>query len=96
MEPGGKLVLRHSVYYIVPEDSAALSAIWCYLNSAEAARWLTEHCQRAASGFLRLQSNILKMLPVPADLQPKRSRGPLPRYEPYPSLPGLLAPDSAR
>lgn len=92
----GKLVPRHSVYYIVPEDPTALDAICRYLNSEEVAQWLTEHCQRAASGFLRLQSNILKMLPVPRELRPHPAHRSVSRYEAYPSPTGFLFPYIAR
>jgi hypothetical protein len=96
MDPEGKLVPRHSVYYIVPEDPSALDSICRYLNSEEVAHWLTEHCQRAASDFLRLQSNVLKMLPVPDELRPRRASDPLSRCEPYPQLPGLFLSNPAR
>lgn len=64
----GTLVPLHSVYYIVPKDPAKLDALAAYLNNPEAHRWITAHCQRAANGFLRLQSAILKRLPVPPEL----------------------------
>jgi adenine-specific DNA-methyltransferase len=64
----GTLVPRHSVYYIIPEDAAIIDRLCAYLNSRDAARWLDEHCQRAANGFLRLQSNVLKSMPIPDDL----------------------------
>lgn len=61
----GEIVPRHSTYYIVPKDPAQLADLLEYLNSSEASRWLLAHCQRAANGFLRLQSGVLKRLPVP-------------------------------
>ena len=64
----GTLVPRHSVYYIVPKDARMIEALCEHLNSPEVAVWLFEHCQRAANGFLRLQSNILKAIPVPDEL----------------------------
>jgi len=63
-EPG-RLVPRHSVYYIVPRDPKQIPDLCAYLNSDIAHRWLASHCQRAANGFLRLQSRILKQLPIP-------------------------------
>jgi adenine-specific DNA-methyltransferase len=72
----GSLVPRHSVYYIVPADTAVIERLCAYLNSPEAGRWLAEHCQRAANGFLRLQSNILKATPIPDDLARSRRRKP--------------------
>ena len=39
-----------------------------YLNGKEARDWLVENCQRAANGFIRTQSNVLKRLPVLHDL----------------------------
>jgi hypothetical protein len=62
----GEIVPRHSVYYIIPKDPSQLRELCEYLNSAEAQAWLTAHCQRAANGFLRLQSHVLKNMPVPA------------------------------
>lgn len=32
------------------------------------AAWLTANCQRAANGYLRLQSHVLKRLPLPERL----------------------------
>lgn len=64
----GTLVPRHSVYYIVPKDPRQLEALRDYLSSEDACAWLNAHCQRAANGFLRLQSHVLKRLPIPAGL----------------------------
>lgn len=61
----GDLVPRHSVYYIVPKNPEHLHALASYLNSPPACAWLRNHCQRAANGFLRLQSSVLKLLPIP-------------------------------
>ena len=62
----GTLIPRHSVYYVVPLKPALLDELADYLNSSHAQEWLYDHCQRAANGFLRLQSHVLKRLPVPA------------------------------
>lgn len=62
----GEIVPRHSVYYVVPKDPAMLDELCEYLNSPDAANWMQANCQRAANGFLRLQSHVLKRLPVPA------------------------------
>lgn len=64
----GKIVPRHSTYYMVPRDPAQLADLLEYLNSTEATRWLLAHCQRAANGFVRLQSGVLKRLPIPDSL----------------------------
>lgn len=66
VDADGTLVPRHSVYYVVPNDEAAVAPLAEYLNSEEASAWLRAHCQRAASGFLRMQSHVLKQLPLPA------------------------------
>lgn len=34
--------------------------------------WMEAHCQRAANGFLRLQSRVLRQLPVPRRFQAKK------------------------
>jgi len=73
----GTLVPRHSVYYIVPVDAGIIERLCAYLNSPGAARWLAEHCQRAANGFLRLQSNILKAMPIPDEVARHCHRKPL-------------------
>jgi hypothetical protein len=64
----GTIVPRHSVYYIVPKDASRIDELAKFLNSPATRRWLRAHCQRAANGFLRLQSRILKRLPVPSGL----------------------------
>lgn len=64
----GTIVPRHSVYYIVPSNPGVIEELATYLNSATAQDWLRDHCQRAAQGFVRLQSHVLKRLPIPAEL----------------------------
>jgi adenine-specific DNA-methyltransferase len=73
----GSIVPRHSLYYIVPRDVTILDELEEFLNSAHVARWLQDHCQRAANGFLRLQSHVLKRLPLPPSLQPAPVQLPL-------------------
>jgi len=64
----GEIVPRHSVYYLVPRDSSRLHELCDYLNSDGSRQWLMSHCQRAANGFVRLQSHVLKRMPLPANL----------------------------
>ena len=64
----GMLVPRHSVYYIVPKDPSRIYEIADYLNSGTVRSWLISHCQRATNNFLRLQSHVLKQLPIPEEL----------------------------
>lgn len=73
-DSSGEIVPRHSVYYLVPKDPEILNALASHLNSAATRDWLRAHCQRAANGFIRLQSQVLKRVPVPAALVP-RARG---------------------
>lgn len=61
----GSIVPRHSVYYIVPAKASDLESLASYLNSSTAQQWLKDHCQRAANSFIRLQSHVLKRLPIP-------------------------------
>jgi hypothetical protein len=61
----GEFVPGHSVYYIIPKNPGHLEALHNYLNSHEVRSWLESNCQRAANGFLRLQSTILKQIPIP-------------------------------
>jgi hypothetical protein len=61
----GIIVPRHSVYYIVPRDPGTIDTLAAYLRSQAAHDWLAQNCQRAAKGFLRLQSRTLQRLPLP-------------------------------
>ena len=76
----GELIPRHSVYYIVPKEPSQLEKLCQYLNSEEVRTWLTAHCQRAANGFLRLQSHVLKEIPVPPELAKPRSLPRQPKF----------------
>ncbi|MEX1185925.1 MAG: Eco57I restriction-modification methylase domain-containing protein [Gemmatimonadaceae bacterium] len=66
----GRIVPRHSVYYIVPADPSRITELAAYLNAPPAQQWLRDHCQRAAKDYLRMQSHILKRLPVPETFAP--------------------------
>lgn len=68
----GNIIPRHSVYYVVPANPDCLDELAGYLNSAPAKQWLHNHCQRAANSFLRLQSHVLKRLPLPPSFAPFR------------------------
>lgn len=68
VDRSGQIVPRHSVYYIVPREPAAIDAIASYLQSPSAHHWLAQNCQRASKGFLRLQSRVLQRLPLPDDV----------------------------
>lgn len=62
----GGLIPLHSVYYIVPERDDQLDSLCDWLNGEQAKRWMAANCQRAANGYLRLQSSVLRRMPVPA------------------------------
>jgi len=64
----GTIVPRHSVYYIVPKPGVDIQKLYEYLNKPRARQWLKDHSQRASRGFYRLQSNVMRKLPVPAEL----------------------------
>lgn len=68
VDEAGTLVPRHSVYYIVPTDASRIHELCEYLNSEVVLAWLLANCQRAANGFVRLQSHVLKRIPLPAEL----------------------------
>ncbi|MGI8497829.1 MAG: HsdM family class I SAM-dependent methyltransferase [Gemmatimonadaceae bacterium] len=71
----GRLIPRHSVYYLVPSDPSRMLELAEYLNSPPAQQWLRDHCQRAAKNYLRMQSHILKRLPVPETFAPAIQSG---------------------
>lgn len=64
----GDIVPRHSVYYLVPRNLESIPVLLDYLSSPQAIQWLQENCQRAAKGFVRLQSQVLKRMPLPAEV----------------------------
>jgi len=64
----GRIIPRHTVYYLVPKNPAIISKLIKYLNSDGVKRWLKAYCQRAANGYLRLQSHVLKALYIPDEL----------------------------
>jgi adenine-specific DNA-methyltransferase len=68
IDADGAVIPRHSVYYLVPSSAAHIYEIADYLNSSPVKAWLQANAQRAANGFLRMQSSVLKHLPVPDDL----------------------------
>ena len=62
----------------MPNDESILDTLCEYLNGKQARDWLIENCQRAANGFLRTQSNVLKRLPVPSDFNTDAANRPRP------------------
>lgn len=88
VDRSGKLVPRHSVYYIIPKRAENVDALCSYLNSARVREWLEGNCQRAANGFLRLQSSVLKRLPLSIELVERaeqRSERDRARHRPSPN-----------
>lgn len=65
IDEDGSTIPLHSTYYIVPKAAEMLHPLAAYLNSPEVGRWLRAHCHRAANDFIRVQSTVLKRLPVP-------------------------------
>ena len=82
----GAIAPRHSVYYIVPAAPHQLEELQQYLNSDLVRQWLHANCQRAANNFLRLQSKVLKELPLPESSLPcqplHRNSGSAPSFLP--------------
>lgn len=72
----GKVVPRHTAYYVVPKAGVPLKALQDYLNGPVAVGWLKSNCQRAANGFYRVQSAILKKLPVPIEFSQRADPTP--------------------
>ncbi|WP_135533252.1 Eco57I restriction-modification methylase domain-containing protein [Halostella pelagica] len=66
-EDHGDVVPKHSVYYAVPKDGVPMDDLIEYLNSPEARMWMEAHCQKAHNGYYRLQSRVLRDLPVPKE-----------------------------
>lgn len=66
-EREGDVIPRHSVYYLIPKQPDLFDDLLEYLNGPKARAWMEANCQKAANGFLRLQTRVLEDLPVPAD-----------------------------
>lgn len=81
----GEVVPRHSVYYLVPQCAADLPLILDYLRSPEAGQWMEANCQRAAKGYLRLQSRVLQRMPLPQELVSRLSVVVPPQSLPLPA-----------
>ena len=84
LDSDGLFFPRHTIYYIVPKNQEILEKLFTYLNSDEVKVWLEQHCQRASNGFFRLQSTILKKLPIPEELYLSSVSNKMmsPNYEP--------------
>jgi len=63
----GSVVPRHTVYYAIPKPGVDVLRLMRFLSSDTAREWLAHHCQRAANGFIRLQSRALRELPLPPE-----------------------------
>jgi adenine-specific DNA-methyltransferase len=94
----GVIVPRHTVYYMIPKTTVSIPRLMEYLHSKDAQEWLNHNCQRAANGYIRLQSSILKKLPLPSEMTPGEDEArprliqdsALDEYEPmYASLVGV-------
>jgi len=71
LDEKGELIPRHSVYYAIPKNAEMLPVLLNFLNSSQVKEWLEANCQRAANGFLRLQSSVLKRIPIPKHITEK-------------------------
>lgn len=76
IDEAGSILPRHSVYYMIPAPGIEIRELTDYLNSEDVAAWLRVHSQRAANGFLRLQSRVMRRLPVPQELSPTEVSSP--------------------
>jgi adenine-specific DNA-methyltransferase len=68
IDADGRNIPLHSTYYVVPSVPQLLEPLFHFLNSNEVRHWLLSNCQRAANGFVRMQSTVMKRLPVPDEL----------------------------
>lgn len=66
VEGEGNVIPRHSVYYIIP-DTVSLPKLHDYLTTPQVQQWIEANAQKAHNDYYRLQSKVLKKLPVPAD-----------------------------
>lgn len=62
-----KVIPRHTVYYAIPEDPVDVDTLIEYLRSDKARAWIEANAQKAHNDYLRLQSSIMKDLPVPEE-----------------------------
>lgn len=76
----GTVVPRHSVYYIVPRDVGILPRLLEHLLSREATTWISANSQHATNDFLRLQSSVLRRLPIPSEFAKGRNEPALTQW----------------
>ena len=67
----------------MPRNSKILYKLVNYLNSNEIKEWLKLHCQRAANGYLRLQSHVIKKIHIPDDIFLEAMQEDKGRLEPW-------------
>lgn len=67
-EQTGEVVPRHSVYYIIPQHHVDFDGLLEYLNGPKARAWLEANAQKAHNDYYRMQSKVLKKLPVPEEM----------------------------
>ena len=68
LDSSGTTIPRHTVYYLTPKENTTLSELIEYLRSDIAVKWLESECHKAANGSLRVQTAVLRRLPVPDNL----------------------------
>lgn len=68
VDDSGSVIPRHSVYYIIPDTPTLLKPITDFLNSSRVKEWIVQNAQRASNGYLRVQSSMLKRLPIPDEI----------------------------
>ena len=68
LDSSGITMPRHTVYYLTTKEGTELVKLLDYLRSDIAIKWLESECQKAANGSLRVQTAVLRRLPVPDNL----------------------------
>jgi hypothetical protein len=64
IDEDGGILPRHTVYYAVPHDQSNIHCLSRYLNSVRVDNWIRSNAQKARGNYLRLQSQVLKKLPI--------------------------------
>ena len=64
LDTAGTIVPRHSIYYLVPQEHVSLEELYGMLTSQSCKDFINRYAQKAANGYLRLQSSVLKRIPL--------------------------------
>ena len=71
----GTIIPRHNTYYLVPKNPEAIPKLLEYLKRSDVKEWIQSHSQKAANGYIRMQTHTIRKLPIPDNLYEESTAG---------------------